>query len=379
MRIVFVSRFALGTVNGTYNALWSLACSLVKLGHKGSIVALGHESTEEHVSAARREGIDILRYPHHRWLGFWRDSGRVFQNHIRDFQPDIVHLHYVRVPKYVYISKFLRHEGISYVITLHGGMNPREMKRKYLRKLIYWQLLEQYVHRGAAAMHFISNAEQTNYYRCYGSFKEVDRVVGNAIILPAVRQRWKGSLDTQAPTLGYFGRYDIWTKGLDKAAKMLEALHRRGVKAELHLYGASGDRYERTMRKYKSQHARLPIYDHGFVDGCDKFSAMAGHDFFILYSRFELFPISLIEAMSCGVPAIVSENCDLAPELAGRNAAVVVPMNPGEAAQVVLKLLETPKRIAKIAENGRAFVLQECDPKVQAMEMISFYQRVCQS
>ena len=377
MKIVFVGMFALGTVNGTYNAIWSAARSLVTLDHEVTIIALGHESTDRDVEIAQREGVTLLRFSSCRWFGFWKDTDGVFEQHIRAVKPDIVDLQFVRIPKYVFISNFLRREGIPYVITLHGGMNSTEMKRKYWRKLIYWHLVDKHIHGAAAARLFVSLAEQADYYHSLGTPKKADAVIPVSVVLPNGVPKWKGRVDVAAPTLSYFGRYDIWTKGLDKAALMIEALHVEGIKAELHLYGSPGDRFEQDMREYMSRHAETPIVDHGFVDGLEKFSEMARHDFFLLYSRFEAVGISLIEAMSCGVPAIVSELCDISSELAAQDAAIVIPMDPAAAAKVIVEALGSPSRIQQIAENGRVYASRKCDPVAITQQTSSFYQQAC--
>lgn len=375
MRIVFVGMFALGTVNGTYNAIWSAARSLAMLEHEVTIIALGHESTERDVEAARREGVTLLRFPHSQWSGFWKDTGGLFESYIRKLNPDIVDLQFVRIPKYVFISNLLRREGIPYVITLHGGMNSTEMKRKYWRKLVYWHLVEKRIHLAAAARHFVTRAEQADYYRNLGTPKETDAVIANSVVLPSGAPKWQGRMNAAGPTLGYFGRYDIWTKGLDKAAQMIEALHKNGVKAELHLYGSPGDRFKQDMTDYVSRFAESPIVDHGFVGGIEKFGEMTRHDFFLLYSRFEAASISLIEALSCGVPVIISEQCDMSSDLEAQDAVIVVPMDPELAAKVIVEALGSPSRIQKIAENGRAYVSRTFDPATVARQAVSFYQR----
>ena len=145
MRIVHVGPFKIGTIHGTFNALWTLARSQAKKGHEVTIVRLGKAVTSDQSQIAKGNGVHLVGWPHNARL-FWRDEGGRFARLLDDLQPDVVHLEYVRIPKYFVVSRLLRKSGIPFVISLHGGMNSTEMTRKRIRKLAYWYLIERGIH-----------------------------------------------------------------------------------------------------------------------------------------------------------------------------------------------------------------------------------------
>lgn len=375
MRIVHAGWFELGSVHGTHHALWQLARAQVAGGHQVSIVNLGWDVAPDQVAEARRHGVDLVGVPCGHWKRFWADDGDRIARCVEELRPDVAHLQYVRIPKFAALSGVLRRADIPYVISLHGGWKAAEMRRHRSRKLAYWHLVERAVHRGAAGIHFVTVQEQQEYYRHFGRPKLGDAVIANVVEPERGGSRWKGRVDPAAPSFASLGRYDVWHKGLDLAAAMTAALRRRGVQAGLHLYGAPVGRFDAAMRQLQRDHADGWLVDHGPVTGAEKFRRLASHDFYLQYSRFELFGMSLVEALGTGVPVILSEACDLARSLAAAEAALVIPMDPGAAAEVIARELERPAAMAAMAQRGRAWAVRHCSAEVVAAQTTRFYQR----
>ena len=304
MRVIHIGPFKIGTTNGSYNALWSLAKAQAAAGETVAILRVGKPVSEEQRELAAAEGVKFLGFPCHRWKNFWSDPSGEFERRLDEFRPDVAHLQYVRVPKYHYIARALHGRDIPFVISTHGGLNPTEMLRRGAQKRIYWKLVESSVHKLAAGIHFVSQAERDNYVRDFGAPRRA-AVIHNAVEVPSAIA-WKGLRNAAAPKLAFFGRYDIWHKGLDLTAETLRLLWKQGLKPELHLYGGIRERFARQVRELLERYREIPIIDHGLVLGDPKFRAMAECDFYVQHSRFELFGLSLVEAMGLGVPALVS-------------------------------------------------------------------------
>jgi glycosyltransferase involved in cell wall biosynthesis len=378
MKIAHIGIFELGRPDGAMSALWELAKAQAALGHEVSIIRMRKLPNPNDVPIAEKNGIRLVGYPFPKRDKFvyWRDYENKFENLIERLQPDIVHLQYVRIPKFYAISNILHKKKIPYVISLHGGLNSTEMKRKRVRKKIYWNVVEKFVHQNARAIHFISTAERDDYYKTLGTPKTNDAVVSNAVQFEMNGPKWQYSnFNARAPKIAYFGRYDIWTKGIDLAVDLVRRLNRVGIAAELHLHGLPEKRDVAAIKRLLDN-ADIPIFDHGYSDGEKMLAAMASYDFYLQYSRFELFGISLVEAMSLGVPALVSEACDLAPELASQCAAIQISMDPKKAAETVVAALRCPEELKRIGDRGRSWAIEHCDPTSVTLRMTKFYEGV---
>lgn len=373
MKIVHIGPFKIGTTNGSYNALWSLAKAQAASGDSVTIIRVGKTVSQEQHDLAAAHGVRFVGFPCPRWTNFWCDPSGVFDRYMAEIRPDVAHLQYVRVPKYHYIAHALKKRDIPFFISTHGGMDPTEMLRRGTRKRIYWNLLESGVHKLAAGMHFVTQAEHDNYVRLFGSPRRA-AVIYNAVEIPSGIE-WQGLGDAAAPKLAYFGRYDIWHKGLDLTAETLRLLHKQGLKPELHLYGGINERFGVQVRTLLSQYSDIPIVDHGLVLGEKKFREMAGYDFYIQHSRFELFGLSLVEAMGLGVPALVSSPSDLMAELRKSQAAFEIPLDPERAAEVLTSILKDRGKIAEVGVAGRSWMQRECSPSSIARKMSELYLR----
>jgi glycosyltransferase involved in cell wall biosynthesis len=372
MTILHVGPFKLGTSCGHFNALWALARAQAAAGHDVAILRVGKVVAASDRAAAARSGVRLVGFPCPRWRGCWRDGSRLFAEVVDDFQPDIVHLFYVRVPKFCFVSHSLGERRLPYVVSLHGGLNSTEMRRHGWRKLAYWHALEKRVHENAAGIHFVSQAERDDYYATLGTPRPADAVVPNIPDMPVAPPTWRGLMRPAAPKLAYFGRYDIWTKGLDLALELVASLRRYEIDAELHLYGTAGG-FAPAVRRLLRDHSDLKVTDHGYVGGREKFARMASHDLYLQYSRFESFGMSLVEALALGVPALVSERSGLAGELVRRDAALQIPMDPAAAARVVAAALQKPEALRELGERGQEWVQSECAPAAVAARMERLY------
>jgi glycosyltransferase involved in cell wall biosynthesis len=377
MRITHVGSFKLGTPDGMFTALWGLARAQAALGHEVSIIRMGKLPDSNDVRIAEEHGIQLVGYPIPKWDFYWRDYKNRFKQLIEQLRPDIVHLQYVRIPKYFAISNLLHKKNIPFVVSLHGGLNPIEMKRKSIRKKIYWNLIEKFIHQKAHAIHFISTAERENYYKTFGTPKPNDICVFNPVDFDINGPRWQyTNFKVGAPKIAFFGRYDIWNKGIDLMVDLIRRINRAGIGATLHLHGSPGKKYATVMKHFLKNNSDIPIFDHGYSKGSKMLSAMASYDLYLQYSRWELFGIALVEALSLGVPTLVSEACDLAPELSSQRAAIKISMDPKKAAETIIAGLSCPEELKLIGERGRKWVMENCDAGSVALQMNEFYESV---
>ena len=375
MNILHAGHFQLGSVHGTHQALWQLARAQANAGHAVTILNVGWDLPESDVREAKASGVTLRGLPAPFWGRFWTDESGRFGPLLDELQPEVLHLQYVRIPRFVALERITQRRGLPHVLSVHGGYKATEMQRNRMRKLVYWRLLERAIHRRAGGIHFISERERTEYHAHFLPGRPTHEVIANILIPPPRIPERTAALNATVPTFASFGRYDIWNKGLDLGCALVRALHRRGIRAEYHLYGSAAGRWDQAMADLKREYADIPLVDHGFVPEADKLDTMASHDFYLQYSRFEGFGMSVVEAMTCGVPVVASAECDLASQWAEKEAALIVPMDPERAADLLAARLTDPAAIARVAECGRTWVRRNCDPEAVAAQMTGFYER----
>jgi glycosyltransferase involved in cell wall biosynthesis len=83
-----------------------------------------------------------------------------------------------------------------------------------------------------------------------------------------------------------------------------------------------------------------------------KWAAYRDADVFVLPSQNENFGNTAAEAAACGTPAVITENCGVAPLLGGI-AALVVPHETEAVAEAVKEILSNSELRNRLSEGGR--------------------------
>ena len=159
-------------------------------------------------------------------------------------------------------------------------------------------------------------------------------------------------------------------KGIDvllEACALLELPHR------LEIYGDGPLREE-----LEAQAARLAVRArfHGFV--ADMREPLLATDVFVLPTRGDNFPISILEAMAYAVP-VVSTRVGGVPEQVedGVTGILVDPDDPAALAEALTKLIADPALRASFGRAGAQRVLAEFDRSAMACRTLSLYEELC--
>jgi len=109
----------------------------------------------------------------------------------------------------------------------------------------------------------------------------------------------------------FLSRIDTYTKGLDLLMDAFEMISSGYPNLRLILAGYEFDKFDKLMSERPSSLRRKIEYA-GFVTGHEKIKLLSGARIFVLPSRHESSPISILEAAACGIPVIVSDIPELA-------------------------------------------------------------------
>ncbi|MDH7507849.1 MAG: glycosyltransferase family 4 protein [Methanomassiliicoccales archaeon] len=98
---------------------------------------------------------------------------------------------------------------------------------------------------------------------------------------------------------------------------------------------------------------------------------------FTLPSYSESFPLTILEAMSCGVP-VVATNVGGLPEMIedGVNGFLVEPGDPATLAQKIFQVIHSREKASELARKGRYRAVIEFSAKRMANETAEMYKRV---
>lgn len=224
-------------------------------------------------------------------------------------RPDIVVFHEVYRLQYLSIAKQLQKEKIPYIIYPHGALTKgAQHKKRFKKKLANFFLFGSFI-RHALTLQFLSEYESMETI----SFNVKKVVTINGVDIPHKKKTYNNPKKYNTDIV-YIGRLDAYHKGLDLLveAVSIKAIYLRENSVTIRIYGP--DRVGRVSYLKKiieSANVEDLITLSEAVVGAEKEKILLGCDFFIQTSRFEGMPLGILEALSYGIPCLVTKGTTL--------------------------------------------------------------------
>ncbi len=111
------------------------------------------------------------------------------------------------------------------------------------------------------------------------------------------------------------------------------------------------------------------------VDGAEKLGALAVASVWALPSLTENFGVAAVEAMAAGIPTVLSDGVDIAPELAAQGACLICRQEPASIADAIDSLLQQPDLSKRVVEAGHRAVTRY-SPSAIGAEFAALYDSV---
>lgn len=247
---------------------------------------------------------------------YQNDDIKVFnRTDIKDLQPpfnkpDLVIFHGIYYIKYIKIARYLNNNNIPYIVFPHGSLSKIAIKSdffKFIKKAAAHILIFNSFIKKAKAIQFLSKGEQKHSY-----FSKKGIIIPNGIELP--QDYYRPIKNKEGINITFIGRKNKIHKGLDlliKAAnKVKNELLRHKVK--INIYGPNRGNADNYINNYIKKHGLDTIvFNHGPVFGQQKEQVLRETDIFVHTSRWEGLPTAVLEAMSYGIPVLVTRGTGL--------------------------------------------------------------------
>lgn len=268
----------------------------------------------------------------------------------------IFHLHGGFNPIFYSISRQLKKHNIPFVFTPHGAYNQIAMQRSSTIKKLYIALFEKPLLKRAAVIHSIGQSEVTGLQSFYLNNKS-----------QLVAYGYQNELDVTATPpadkfiIGFCGRLDIYTKGLDLLVKAFSKFTLNQSNAQLWIMGDGPEK--QTLAQLAIQHGvEDKVVFWGSVFGDKKNELLKQLHVFAHPSRNEGLPSSVLEAASIGLPCVVTTATNTGDVIKKYNAGRVIEQpDENELYHALLKIKNTidNEGIAPIANRSKLMVTRE--------------------
>jgi len=222
-----------------------------------------------------------------------------------------------------------------YVVFPHGMLDPyfkKAFPAKHAKKWFFWHLFQNRILRNATRVLFTTQIEETLAQQSFKNWKWNPLVVALGTdppstdtnkLLEAFHARWPLLKDKRF--LLFLGRIDP-KKGPDLLLKAFAAIARHYPDLHLLMAGPVDKAYQQKLEVDSFDFfAEGRVHWPGMLQGSVKWGALAASEAFILTSHQENFGIAVVEALACAKPVLISDQINIAPDIAADGCGLVQP------------------------------------------------------
>jgi glycosyltransferase involved in cell wall biosynthesis len=208
------------------------------------------------------------------------------------------------LPTTPFFSKYFTRTPV--ILQVQGIMEKHSFRKFSPFYYVPIYLVEGFYPNLYDAFIFVSDVTREKVMGSRGRKTTVCHIIPNGI-----DRELLGSRSEDTDYILFLSRIDIYTKGLDLLTEAFESVSPEYPGLRLILAGYEFDSVRKLISRSPS-FLRERIQYAGFVTGDEKIRLLSRARIFILPSRHESSPISILEAAACGKPVIVSDIPELA-------------------------------------------------------------------
>jgi glycosyltransferase involved in cell wall biosynthesis len=317
----------------------------------------------------RQVGFYTVSWPLSQWLAA----------HVADY--DLVHIHALFSFPASAGAFWAARRGVPYVVRPLGVLNTWGIRnRRPLLKRISLRFIERQILFHASAVHFTSEQEQVEAHRSAPGVRSF--IVPNPVETLGDHRKSKAKMFfARYPELAgrrvilFLSRLDP-KKGMDLLLDAFAKLRVSLPEAVLVVAGIGEDSFVGRLRERAHRlGVQRDVIWAGFLEGEARQSAFDAAEVFVLSSYSENFGIAVVEAMSSGLPVILSDQVGIHREVMRAKAGIVTGCDAGEIARALVTILSDTEKRFQMARNARMLAMK-FSPETVGRWLIEVYRNL---
>ena len=306
---------------------------------------------------------------------FWgKRAQMVFGKAVPSF--DVIHLHNVWETVLDVAAKAARQNKKPYYVLANGMLDPWSLSQKSWKKKLALALRQRKMLEQATALH-VGNKEELHGVRKIGIQTRAE-IVPNGVFLDQIDSSLtEDCFGKLFPELAdkrfvlFLSRLH-YKKGLDVLADAFYAFSQVHPDWHLVVAGPDGGAQEPFTEQIRKHQLTERVHMVGPLYGQAKFAALAAAQCFCLPSRQEGFSVAILEALACGLPVVITEQCHF-PEVAKVGAGRVIPLSTENVANALEEVTHDEQAGKHMGQCARNLIESRYTWQQIAKETINFY------
>jgi glycosyltransferase involved in cell wall biosynthesis len=298
---------------GVANAVTGLAHAQAATGIEVAVAGVSEATPPIYGPHAVDSRIDLLG-----WKSSWtrQVGGLLFRKptsecdqQLRKWRPDVVHVHAEFAPDNVWATRLFE---CPLVLSFHGALHPEVFRKgKSFRKRLYLEAAKRLLYRKVDLFHALSPAEADQIEAILPDRTVVTIPIGSSTPLPdeVIDCSLMQPQVNRGLNVLYVGRLDLYTKGLDLLVGAFAEAKRaqRDRIGTLTLVGPDWrNRRHEIERAVLALGLGAAVIFTGGVPTSDVGRYLRNSDLYVQLSRHDAFPLSVVDALVAGKPAVLS-------------------------------------------------------------------------
>ncbi len=271
---------------------------------------------------------------------------------------DIIHLHDYRSFQALLVHHYAKKYNIPYILQAHGSL-PSILEKKRLKNL-FDSIWGKKIVNDATKI-FALNKMEAEQYTNMGVNVDKIEIIPNGVNFSDNQNspmkgkfREKYSIDKNKKIILFLGRIHK-IKGIDLLIEAFKIILNKQINTILVIVGED----KGFLNHLKCLIKNLNITDSeiiftGPLFDEDKLEAYLDADVYVLPSRYEMFPMTVLEAWNAGNPVITTNKCGISDIVKG--AGIVAKYDKNSLAESIIKIITNKELTEKYTNNGKVIL-----------------------
>jgi len=279
--------------------------------------------------------------------------------------PDVINTHDIYEIKQIPFILHAIRRKIKVYITPRGTLSKIAISRNWIKKYLYIYLVLNLFIPFIEGFVALNQGEKNNIRNFYKKKKIIiirNGIEDNHKYFVANKNIFDSKLDNKIINIGFVGRFEVYIKGLDILLESYIDYQKQvnDIRIVLTLIGEHSNKRYNSIKYFDTTKEKLidksklrilkPLYNDA------KWTAMSNFDIFIHPSRTEGMPNAVLEAMSIGIPCIVSPETNMETIVSNAKCGWTINNNKKHLLEKLIKIQDINKKeLFEMGQNGMKY------------------------